>query len=641
MKTKYLIFVALAGFALASCSNGEYLGDDSPMLSQESPGDAIEFSYTMQNATRADKYKYGADAAARLSNHFVIYGIKHPSAEDKTADNDKVVFNNFQTKWTTNTAGKTASNSSDWEYAGLQSYDATPTQQSVKYWDYSAAGGYTFTAFSSTDISYPKNSTTDKIQVTKTTSDATSLYNKGYSVKIKDGASLNNLYFSDRIAIPKTNFGGTVSFTFRNLFARARFGFYETVAGYTVKIDKFYIDEDASTTAVPATAPVVDFAKMKDAKTDGFYASLQNVKNIDNQTVNVTYYDDTDATIENRAKVTNPTEGYNYTFKQGNGTNIINKVLSTSASSPTWAVSSDNGYTPVIPFEGNTNPLLLKLDFTLTSEDGNGDVIHVRGARAIVPASCVQWKSNFAYTYIFKISDATNGTTGDVDANGDPIDPEGLKPITFDAIVVDVENQMQQTITMVSTNSVTTYAQGAIANEYTNGKPVYAVVTDNGDMTAPEHEVITPTAIGTAATQAQVYKLSGPASEAEVLSKLNGSPMSFTMTATTGGEAASIETTIPLSDSTTPAISNVKFTPSAAGTYAYVYTTTAYVAPTYTVQSAGVYDSGKTYYMKTATDVYYAVTVPSAAAFAEHKDHLYLASGGTVGVYDVKVIKVQ
>ena len=641
MKTKYLIFAALAGMTFASCSNDEFIGDNSPTLIEESPGDAIQFSYTMQNATRADKYKYGADAASKLSNRFVIYGTKHPSAEDKTADNDKVVFNNFQIKWTANSATSTASNTSDWEYAGLQSYDPTPTKQSVKYWDYSAAGGYTFTAFSSTDISYPKNTTIDKIQVSKVTSDENSLYNKGYSVKIKDGATLNNLYFSDRIAIPKTNFGGTVSFTFRNLGAKARFGFYETIAGYSVKIDKFYIDEDASTTAVPATAPVVDFAAMNNPKTDGFYASLQNVKNIDNQTVNVTYYDNTDATIENRVKVTNPDLGYDYTFKQGNGTGLINTVLATSASNPTWAVSTDNGYTPVIPFEGNTNPLLVKLDFTLTSEDGNGDEIHVRGARAIVPASCVQWKSNFAYTYIFKISDQTNGTTGDVDANGDPVDTEGLKPITFDAIVVDVENQLQEIITTVSTNSITTYAEGKIVNEYTNGKPVYAVVSDNDDTTAPEHEVITPTAIGEAAGNAQVYKLSKAATEAEVLSKLNGSPMSFTMTATTGTEAASIETTIPLSDSTTPAISNVKFTPSAAGTYAYVYTTTAYVAPTYTVQSAGTYDSGKTYYMKTAADVYYAVTVPSAAAFAEHKDQLYLASGGTVGVYDVKVIKVQ
>ena len=635
MKTKYLIFAALAGMTLASCSNGEFLGDNnSPTLAEESTGDAIQFSYTMQNATRADKYKYDADAATKLGNKFVIYGTKHASAEDKTADNDKVVFNNFQIAWTTSTAGKTASNASGWEYAGLQSYDPTPTQQSVKYWDYSSAGGYTFYAFSSTDITYPKNAS-DKVQVTKVTSDGTSLYNKGYQVEVDADATLNNLYFSDRVEIPKTKFGGTVSFTFRNLGAKARFGFYETVPGYSVKIDKFYIDEDANPEATPTpTAPVVDFAKMRDYKTDGFYASLQNVKMVDDQTVNVTYYDNSDAKIENRPKVTQPTKGYNYTFKQGDGTGLINTVLSTSAANPTWAATGD-GYTPVIPFEGNTNPLLVKLDFTLTSEDGNGDVIHVRGARAIVPASCVQWKSNFAYTYIFKISDQTNGTTGDVDDNGDPKDPEGLKPITFDAIVVDVDNEMQQTITTVSTNSITTYAEGAITNEYTNGKPIYAVVSDKTD-----HSLITPTGIGTAATEAQVYKLSEATTEASVLAKLNGSPMSFTMTATTGGEAASIETTIPLSDGTTPAISNVKFTPSAAGTYAYVYTTTAYVAPTYTVQSAGTYDSGKTYYMKTGA-VYYAVTVPSEAAFAEHKDHLYLASGGTTGVYDVKVIKVQ
>ena len=45
--------------------------------------------------------------------------------------------------------------------------------------------------------------------------------------------------------------------------------------------------------------------------------------------------------------------------------------------------------------------------------------------------------------------------------------------------------------------------------------------------------------------------------------------------------------------------------------------------------------------MKTDNDVYYAVTVPNEAAFKEHKSHLYLASGGSAGVYDVKIIKVQ
>ena len=626
---KVILFAAVALVALASCSSEEMIGVTTPQ--DNSPSDvsnAITFSSSSKGITRADLY--GSAAAAKLGEKFVVYGTKHTFAEDNTVTYDAVVFNNFQVEWASSTAATTASNSSDWEYVGKQAYDATPTSQGIKFWDYSADNGYTFYAFSSTNITYPKADASDLVQVEKTTSDASSLYNKGYKVTVKNGASLNNLFFSDRVEVPKTKFGNTVSLTFRNVGAKVRFGFYETIPGYTVKIDQFYIDNANS-------AVVTDFATMNDAQTDGFYASLQNVKTSVNQTINVTYYES--GATENHPKVSNPSGNYNYYLKLGNGTGIINKELKTSSSDPTWVAgkAADNYYIPVFPFEGNTNPLLLKLDFTMTSEDGNGDVIHVRGARAIVPAKYVQWKGNFAYTYIFKISDMTNGTTGDVDSNGDPItDPEGLKPITFDAIVVDVSNERQETITTVATNSITTYAEGAIVNEYNKGKPIYTVVTNNAD-----HSVIAPTAIGKEATEAQVYKLSAATTEASVLAKLNGSKMPFTMTETTGLEAASIGTTIPLADGTTPAIGNVKFTPSDAGYYAYVYTRTAYVAPTYTAAS-GSYDSGTTYYMVNAAGTYYAVSVPNATAFNDNMTALYTReTAGTVGVYDVKVIKVQ
>ena len=619
---KVILFAAVALVALASCSSEETIGVTTPQ--NNSPSDvsnAIAFSTTSKGITRADLY--GSAAATKLGNKFVVYGTKHASAEDKTADNDAVVYNNFQVAWTANTAGTAASNSSDWEYVGLQAYDATPTSQGIKFWDYSADNGYTFYAFSSTDISYPKATASDKVQVTKTTSDGTSLYNKGYEVIVKNDATLNNLFFSDRVAVPETNFGKTVSLTFRNIGAKVRFGFYETIPGYKVQIDKFYID-DAN------TAVVTNFAAMNDAKTDGFYASLQNVKTSADQTINVTYYDA--GTVINRPKVSNPTGGYDYYLKLGNGSGLIGTDLATSSASPTWTDGNTGAYTPVFPLEENANPLLLKLDFTMTSEDGNGDVIHVRGARAIVPVEYVKWKSNFAYTYIFKISDKSNGTTGAVDGNDEPSDPEGLKPITFDAIVVDVTEELQETITSVSTNSITTYAEGAIVNEYNAGKPIYVAITNNST-----HAVITPSAIGTAAGNAQVYKLGGATTEAAMLAHLNGLSMGITKTE----ESATIETTVPLADGTTPAISNVKFTPSTAGTYAYVYTTTAYVAPTYTAQGSGTYNSGNTYYMKNANNVYYVVSVPNEAAFNDNKSNLYLASGGTTGVYDVKIIKVQ
>ena len=199
---------------------------------------------------------------------------------------------------------------------------------------------------------------------------------------------------------------------------------------------------------------------------------------------------------------------------------------------------------------------------------------------------------------------------------------------------MDVTEELQQTITSVSSNSITTYADGAIVNEYTASKPIYVSISRTSDGA-----VITPSALGDAAGQAQIYKLNKAATEAEVLAQKTGSPMGITFTA----ESTTLGTTVPLVDGTNPSISNVSFTPSAATTYyAYIYTTTAYVAPTYTVQSAGTYDSGNTYYMLSGSGAYFAVTVPNEAAFNENKANLYLKTAdGTPGVYDVKVIKVQ
>lgn len=609
-KCSYLI-ATIAGLILTSCANDEFTGQ-SPKSANEKASSPIIFSGGASSLTRADLY--GSAAAEKLSNKFVVYGVKHTAAEDKTAEKDAVVFNNFQVQWTASTAGTTESNSSDWEYVGKQAYDNTPTQQAIKYWDYSAKDGYTFYAFSSPDISYPK-ADEDKIQVEKVKTDETSLYNKGYKVTVKDVSKLSSVYFADRLTVAKTEYDKTVSFTFRNICSRIRVGFYETIPGYSVKIDKFYIDDDA-------TAAVTTFPTMKDAKTDGFYASLQNVKSSVNQTLNVTYFDQTVAAMENQPKTSNPTGGYDYTLKLGTSS-FTTTTLGTSSAAPTWAVSGGE-YTPIYAFDGNSNPLLVKLDFTMTAEDGSGDVIKVRGARAIIPAEYVQWKSNYAYTYLFKISDKSNGTTGEVDENGDPTtDPEGLKPITFDAIVIDATENIQQTITSVSTNSITTYAEGAINDEYTAGKDILVTLTDNSD-----NSVITPSAIGDEATKAQVYKLSRAASEAEVLAKLTGSPITgLTLTEETTAEIAS---------------GKVKFTPATAGSYAYVYTATKYVATTYKSASETTYDSGTTYYIKSASDVYYAVSVPTAAAFTSNKTNLYIVdAAGTAGQYDIKVIKVQ
>ena len=171
-----------------------------------------------------------------------------------------------------------------------------------------------------------------------------------------------------------------------------------------------------------------------------------------------------------------------------------NIYLGRTLPNATYAGSSaDNFYTAVIP---NTNgkPLTLRVDYTLVSTDGSGEEIKVYGAKAVVPATYTVWQPNYAYTYIFKISDNTNGWTSTVSS-----DPKGLFPITFDAVVTNFTdaNAEQTTVTTVATPSITTYQQGhndANKDEYSktqkaganteNVKDLYVQVMNNSGAPA-------------------------------------------------------------------------------------------------------------------------------------------------------------
>ena len=98
----------------------------------------------------------------------------------------------------------------------------------------------------------------------------------------------------------------------------------------------------------------------------------------------------------------------------------------------------------------------------------------MKGATATIPSTLAKWLPNSSYTYIFKISDNTNGAVGSI---------IGLRPISLDAVVnVDAEGK-QETVTTITNPSITTYQKGsdyATADEYNAGKAIYIVVTTNG-----------------------------------------------------------------------------------------------------------------------------------------------------------------
>ena len=151
------------------------------------------------------------------------------------------------------------------------------------------------------------------------------------------------------------------------------------------------------------------------------------------------------------------------------------EAIGTTSNTATMSIGNDENtlYTYVFPMETNKNPLNLKVNYTLTSIDGSKETIHVTGANAVVPANFAQWMANYAYTYLFKISDNTNGSTNP--GSG----PEGLYPITFDAVVVDAQEGYQETITTVNDNSITTYQDGSevtVNDEYKAGKDIYVAI---------------------------------------------------------------------------------------------------------------------------------------------------------------------
>lgn len=635
---KYFLFACVAA-ALVSCSSDEYLGNEMPLTQNESG--AILFAGTKPSLTRATLT--GKDAADKLNGAFVVYGTKHAAAEDNKKVNDELVFDNYKVTFDENTAGTAEDNTHNWAYVGNDAYSSNVSAQSIKYWDFSADEGYTFTAFSSKDISYPAAST-DKVvveKITEVTGTGASKYDKGYTVTVKEGASLDNLFYSDRVEVAKDDYKKPVVFTFRNFGSRVRVGFYETVPGYKVKIDKFYYDADAA-------AAVTTYGAMADASTTNFKAALQNVKaaeGTNNNVITVSYYDDTDANIENQVKaVNNTTVKYNYDLELGTGITAAT-ALETSSATPTW----DNGgdYTTVYPFEANDNPMLIRVDYTLTSEDGSDEKIHVKNARAVVPVQYVQWKSNTAYTYLFKISTNTNGTTGDVpvdpDAPTTTDDPEGLFPITFDAVVINTEEATQETITTIATKDITTYglkSNVTANNEYKKDTDIYAVISD-----PVSKDNIAATGVGATAGKVNVYPLTGSAAgdatEAEVLSLLTGGKPADVALGT--ALSASLEQYVPKYDGTDydfGADGAVLFTPDAAGKYAVVYCETAYVAPTEANQASATFDPTKTYYFKSTLGVYSAASGLSADNWDTYKAKLYTLTGGTKGVYTIKVVKV-
>lgn len=571
---KKYIFLAASALALASCSSDDFLGNTPGNV--QSNTSAINFDGGTGKISRATT-QTGVTAAQTLNNNYVVFGYKTANDGSKST-----VFDHYTIHWN-GLKDKTESNTQGWEYVGQKANSLTSLTgdkaQTIKYWDYSAKQ-YDFVAFSFGTATQGEGA--DKVKATAVTPTPELSYTLTGAVK-----DLANCFIADRITA-KPNMETTkkkanllvgykddVQFNFRSLSTKVTMGIYETIPGYSVKDVKFYSSDNTPATDNKPT----------------LYAKDKNIP-AGNGTVTVTFPTTTESETDyNKAHVefaaaTESDKSSSIQFgklstvdkenEEKGTTGFIGRDITTFS---TPKEGNNKKYEVVIP--AKVGALTLKVDYTLESIDGSGETIKVTGATAVVPEKYTNWEPNYAYTYIFKISDKTNGSTGGSTA--------GLYPITFDAIVTETETGKQETITTVADNSITTYAKGAINEEYKKDANIYVSVNNTTDLHIKKGEDDTTptnvklfTATGTGSYEKNITE----ATVALCLSK-------GTTTATTGEKVLSVDddnkltvtpatgltiaTQIEAADAVDGnAISGnfAKFKPTNAGTYVFEFTDT-------------------------------------------------------------------
>lgn len=572
---KYLIFAASA-LALASCSSDDFLGENPGNVQNATT--AINFGGDAGKITRGTSTSNEGTTQNMLAGQFKVYGVK------KTSDDKLVsVFPNYYV-W--DVADKnTTSNTDGWEYVGAKNASDLGTgqitldkDQTIKYWDYSAKE-YRFVAGS--PIAAFKYNVAVLPNESKEIPSATVT---GFAGHIKanptegtaSALEANPIYIADPVKVVKAKYQKPVEFSFKRQQSMVRVGIYETIPGYFVSNVRFYAYNDAGKLEATTDNNII----LTSTKDDYFVGG----KEIEGT---VTYKWD---------EVAQPS----YTFAYTDNKNLIKSKnwyagkLGTLAETSTAQVdhlygtdkdmATATGYFTVLPTRETTtaSAILIKCDYTLNAPE-SGETIEVKGATAAIPAAFSKWEANTRYTYLFKISDNTNGTTGTPGTT----DPAGLYPITFNAVVKESTDAQYGTTTTVATPSITTYQEGSVVGntiEYKTGKPIYATVAEEttGTLNALK---INSTEVG----NVQVYKLSKERTEADLQIAAIAKDEIKDANKVTSTEVPTTDTTV--GNVTLDANKYLTFTPDAAGWYAIQY---KYAADTYKY---------KVVYVKAATTV--------------------------------------
>ena len=437
---KKILFFGVALITLIACSfNKELEPTKTPGANAQ-----IGFSVAQKNMTKAslqdaNHYNFGVfaykstDQVNWVMDNYLVGYFDDAKAYQSTGSTveDKPGVENGKSYWMYEGMGKSEYNGT---YAGgplTRFFQSNKDHQYLKYWDLSApyTTFYAYAPYVGTEtnpVTY-----VDGVAQTATGSDT-------YTLNIPDGtlkAGMNKpeehefMYAATKV--DKSNYGHDVSLSFKRLVAKVNIKFWEDVPGYKVRIVN--LTSSYGVSAVPSIKNANFPASNNGYGEYGYKAGK--------------YYTSNGAKIQFAGgNISNPTVSQ-YAGATATNTTPLNFAV------PTASVIGENRYAAAasadtyyaLPKHSTNDTELNNTGFTfhvsyeLTAED-SGEHIIVKDATVHVPADYCKWEMNKHYTYIFKITKGSNGTT-ESNPSIDPEDPEvptvqSLYPIIFDNCTV-------------------------------------------------------------------------------------------------------------------------------------------------------------------------------------------------------------
>ena len=441
MKKAFLF--AAATIALASCSSDELVNK-----SAADTDASIAFGVEAKNLSRSqnfetlERYNFGvwaykvkgSESQQVMNNYLVGY----------SDGNGKGYALNGASTWNAS-AGDVYDHQSPWFYEKLgkaeykntdssKGYLATQTEymsandyQHLRYWDlaYTNTNFYAYAPYKASGVSYADG----KITVENGAQTA------GYSDNSKTeflyaGATATNANKQD------------VILHFHHLGAKVNLQFYEDIPGYKVQI----IDVTTKETGIQATPAT----KSSDTYTKADYytscGATIDFSTVGTPTATVNHTDASKTQANLKFVIPAGTEDglTSFTSELSTNYNVIPEAVATG-NTQNYAKSS-TVYYPVAQPENSEVGFTFHVSYKLIAED-NGEEITVHNARVYVPAKngsefIAAWQPNTKYTYTFKITKDSKGTTNPDDTTIDITNPDvpatpTVYPIVFDGATVE------------------------------------------------------------------------------------------------------------------------------------------------------------------------------------------------------------